>query len=323
MKFNSVKKLVTHFVTFHSLEARECFFQGCSTSFKSSPAERNSKEEKSLQAVARRHFRTKHSSAQDQVLKESYRISLPSRIVTLHEEVLTEDVSHDTGAGEGFIDTSIEMNEVPLEELHDTDIEPTRDENYFFNDSADYYNRLVNFKFVPQSTVQEIAVSNLRNLKMMLEAQKKRLERCLVELPYAISETEKEKVVKEVVEDDWFLLAQSKLSSEYKRTRYVTDHMQYVEPKELVLNSKKVKEGAKKDVLHYVPVTQSIKALLEDETLNKLLLLSTDQKEQGADYAEVKHGNIYKTNRFFKENPNAIGIILYSDAVEIKAWILK
>lgn len=126
--------------------------------------------------------------------------------------------------------------------------------------------------------------------------------------------------MQEVIEENPFLKAQKKLDSEHKRTKYVQDNMKYISPREIVLNPEQVRLGKRKDVIHYVPITETMKILLEDETFNLIHCPNTDQ-EENAVLSEMKQGSIFKTNPYFKENPSACGIILYSDAVEIKGTV--
>ena len=113
----------------------------------------------------------------------------------------------------------------------------------------------------------------------MLNVQEGKLKECFNKLPYNITEDQTKTVIKEVIEDDLFVIAQQKLNSEFKRTRYIQENMTYIEPREIILNSREVRLGAKKEVIHYVPVTESLKALLEDESFNNLLANSNPRQE--------------------------------------------
>ena len=55
--------------------------------------------------------------------------------------------------------------------------------------------------------------------------------------------------------------------------------MKYIPPREIVLNATKVKLGAKKDVVHYIPLQESMKTLLEDESFSDLISMKNYSKE--------------------------------------------
>ena len=96
--------------------------------------------------------------------------------------------------------------------------------------------------------------------------------------------------------------------------------MVYVAPKEIVLNKQEVRNGVKKESLHYVSVVESFRAILQDVSFNKMM----SQKKQvhnDISIADLKDGTVYKNNGYFCANPEAYGMILYSDAVELKGSI--
>ena len=58
------------------------------------------------------------------------------------------------------------------------------------------------------------------------------------------------------VENSAFLRAQTKLDSEYKRTKYVRDNMKYIATVEVLLNKEDVRRGEKKEVFNDVSVVE-------------------------------------------------------------------
>ena len=186
MRFTNTKGLITHYTNFHSLEDRDCIFSSCNSSFKSSRALKNSKEDKSAQNVIRRHFRTKHIQADQLILKESFRLVPPVLVVPdpNDESQVNLEVEPD------LPDQALDHEDIYEPEDVDNILfnEPEFNETYFLDDFSDYYNQLVNFKFIPQSTVQDIAESNLKNTKRMLEVQQIKLRECLNNLPQNITD---------------------------------------------------------------------------------------------------------------------------------------
>ena len=81
-----------------------------------------------------------------------------------------------------------------------------------------------------------------------------------------------------------------------------------------------MKEGKKKDCNHYVPMTESFRALIEDQSMIKMMQMKTtapavDTEDQLSD---LKDGTIYKNSDFFNSHPDAFTAMIYSDGVEIK-----
>ena len=198
---------------------------------------------------------------------------------------------------------------------NDTDEPEELDEDYFLEYYSDFMNRLSNFKFIPQSTVQDIASEYISNSRRSLENRKVSLKKSLSSLT-EISQEEKDKIIEDL-EDDTFLNAQVKLGTEYKRLKYIKENKNYVAPEEITLNKEEVRLGAKKDVYHYIPIVSSIKTLLQDDSFNKMMDLN-DHVPQDDKIVDLKDGTLYKNSSFFQANPDAYSILLYSDAVELK-----
>ena len=306
---------MSHWNSFHSSETRDCIFFGCTTTF-------------STQKVGQNHFRLQHKHTKKLTLKNrhlveplastsgvcSTAVDMPGHQSAENLEELRDD-RFDLGEeiyGEADFDV-IENSD----SSNETESEKQSSEEFYMFYYADFLNRLTNFKFIPQATVTEIAEEYLSNTQKSLKNREVLLRKSLQSIAQ-ISENDIEKVVKEVLVNDKFLLAQSNLNSEYKRTKFVQEKMQYVSPVEIILNEDEVRLGKKKDVLHYIPLTHSIKVLLEDPSLNKMLALNTGGSKNNGKICDVKDGTAYRENIFFKENPDAYSILLYSDAVELK-----
>ena len=189
-------------------------------------------------------------------------------------------------------------------------------EKYFLDYYADFLNRLVHEKFIPQTTVQDISEEYLENTKKAQEVRDKQLRNLLQEMESTTRE-EIDRISKNLIDDDFFLKAQKQLNTKYKRTKYVKDNMQYVAPIEILLNDAEVKSGAKKDVIHYIPLKEAVKNLMEDKTVIEMFRSKKPVSKEGV-IADIIDGSIYKSNPFFEANEDALGLILYSDGVELK-----
>ena len=188
-------------------------------------------------------------------------------------------------------------------------------EKYFLEYYADFLNRLVHEKFIPQTTVQDIADEYYENTRKAKITREKALRQSLEKIPN-ISQDSINDIVKKVLDDDCFLKAQEQLRTQYKRTKYVRENMHYVAPIEILLNKSEVERGEKKDVIHYIPLIESIKNLMEDRSVMKML--DNQRNDKKSVIADIMDGSCDKSNSFFQDNENTVGLILYSDGVELK-----
>ena len=126
-----------------------------------------------------------------------------------------------------------------------------------------------------------------------------------------------ERRVKDVTSQDAFLTAQMSLDSEYKRVNYLKENFVYVEPKGIIFNPKEVKSGCEpKAAMHYVPIDQTVMNIVQDSTFMKVTEMDIGAKASNL-LRDIKDGEMYKNNPYFQENPDALVLILYSDAVEL------
>ena len=132
-----------------------------------------------------------------------------------------------------------------------------------------------------------------------------------------ISEADVKKVLDDVHGDDIFLEAQSKLDSDYKIKQYLKEKFIHVSPVEIVLNPKEVKNKTEsKAVIHYVPIINTFKNLIQDPSFIDVME-SNVQNSDTETFKDVKDGHLYRNNPFFKLNPSAYTMMIYSDAIEL------
>ena len=297
-QFCSINELLKHLNTVHHGEARACIFEGCQKKFGS-------------YSTSRHHFRIVHSLGGD--LKPIHKVaSVSSEMVVLNQIDILDDnlepsVEEDSG----------EYEHSDIETLEDLVIEDcdVESDNYFSLYYADFVNRLAHYKFIPYSTVQEITDEYLKNSKKSQEVSQRRLRQSL--LTARIPEQEIEVIVDKVVKDDFFIKAQEALNTEYKRTKFIHENMKYIAPVEIILNPSEVQKGLKKDSFHYIPLEQSLRALVQDESYVNMCEKVAPKHSIGKQN-DLLDGSLYKDNKFFKNNHNALALVLYSDAVELK-----
>ena len=307
--FPSIEKLMTHLINFHQAESRECIFLGCSSKF---PAGKTS--------TARNHFSSKHKKTNQLVLKPRHIIGRPFEACEVGsgsiEAIADDDVVNDEMECGQY---SNESDLYTAEDLDDID-EHTRNENdsnYFMMQYEDYMNRLCNTKYIPHTTVQEISNEYLANSLKSQEVKEKKLRSSLQSVPQ-MTESQINKIVQEVIEDDDFLKAQRELNTGFKRTKFIQKNFNYIPPIEIVLNKEAVLQGEVKDCVHYVPVTESFCALMEDKSLSDVLERSRNTPKKSSDIIkDLTDGEMFKKNQYFKDNPGALAGHFYSDSVEL------
>ena len=316
-QFDNLSLLMTHWNCFHSNENRDCIFLDCNSTF-------------DVRSTSRQHFRTQHKLKNKMELKQRHLVQGSGilhigGLATSSNDPASLAAVGAEGDGHFSIVESADYDDehFALLETFEEDLEDKEDteekENYYLKYYADYLNRLTTFKYVPASTVQEMAEEYLSNTTKSLERREHLLRKSLGKIN-GIDQAEVERVVKEVIHNDQFLDAQIKLSTDYKRKKFIKENMSYVAPQEIVMNKQEVKEGKRKEVVHYIPVTETFKTLVEDPTMIKMMNLKTAGKNVVEDNKlhDLRDGSVFKTNEFFVANPEAFTVMLYSDGVEIK-----
>ena len=305
-KFSNTQELMKHYNSFHATEDRYCIFAECNVKFKSS-----------CPKSALNHFRIKHKQTGHLTLKPMYLLQSANNAAEFQSPRNFSDLDRDAYDAESDIGTG--LYDVPdLAGLDDENLEAQASENdaeYYLEFYADFLNRLCHVKFVPQSTIQEIVEELIRNSRKSLNRQEILLRKMLVQK--GIEKIEIDEIIKKVIEEDPFLKAQETLNSEYKRNRFIQELDLYAKPEEIVLNKAEVLKGNKKDVYHYVPIIKSLIALHNDKTFQDVVQRNRRPLNSDIKIKDIKDGQHYSNNPFFQAYPDAYGIMMYSDAVEI------
>lgn len=300
--FSKTTELTSHMNIRHKLEFRDCVFKDCDTKFNPNAASRN-------------HFRQKHYTQNKVALKPVH---------------LLVEVSEENEQGGGDIaevddgiwdDASSDCEDGNVEDGNDEDEniescqEESKDDDYFLMAYADFINRLITYKFIPVTSVKAIATEFLNQSQRSCEGREAALRKSLSKIP-SLTTAQIEQIVLENAEDP-FLKAQEELSSEFKRNKFMEENFKFVKPLEIVLNKDEVKNGAHKDCIHYVPIIEALKALVEDESFNKMILMAEEEDVHEDTLKDVRDGTAYKKNLYFRHNPDALAIMMYSDGVEL------
>ena len=301
----SIQALTSHINTRHRLENRDCVFFHCETRFKPNVNSRN-------------HFRLKHYKPNKTKLKtvhviDKSPINVPLNVLDDNFPDSNEDLyeleERDNDEEEDSVDED-ENLDIICDENSETD-------DHYLMAYADFINRLITYKFIPVTSVKDIATEFLSQSRRSNKYKEKVLKDSLKKIPN-LTEDQINQIVRENINDP-FTRAQEELSSEFKRTKFMEEKFKLVQPKEIILNKEEVKKGAPKDCIHYVPIIDTLKVLLEDPSFEKSLNMEADNSEGREEgfLKDVKDGKVYENSRFFRDNPDAVAIMLYSDGVEL------
>ena len=296
--FSQTTELTSHINIRHKLEYRDCIFKDCDTKFNPNAASRN-------------HFRLKHYIKNKVALKSVHLIE--EVVQTPYLEGIEQGEVDNTEVEDGMRDdTSSDGEDENIECCQ----EESKDDDYFMMAYADFINRLITYKFIPVTSVKAIAAEFLNQSHRSCEGREAALRKSLSRIP-SLTTAQIEQIVLENSEDP-FTRAQEELSSEFKRSKFMEENFKFVKPLEIVLNKEEVKNGARKDCVHYVPIIEAIKVLVEDESYNKVITMAEEDDIHNENILkDVRDGIAYKQNLYFRENPDALAIMMYSDGVEL------
>ena len=298
-RFGSIKELVKHVNNFHHNETRVCVFERCDQIFNAG-------------SVSRNHFQKKHFKLQSLTLKPACKIPGGG----LQVEDADDIVQDETGCMLVAADMP-EMDELCFsdEELVDAKEEDENRELQFQMAYADFLNRLTSYHHVPLKTVRIVATEYILMTKKALAVRDASLGAALSKCSNLSDECIAD-ITAEVSKNDHCLQVMEMLVSEHRRMQFLGEHFKLVMPMEITLNPDQVKLGKAKDCIHYIPITCGLKTLLEDKTYCQVIDRERNDLKK-APLEDVKDGLAFKQNNFFIENPDAVSLLLYSDAVEV------
>ena len=315
-KFSDIQSLMTHINNYHKKETRECIFDQCLVKFSAGQT-----------SAATKHFREKHTKLNQLKLKSKYKIIHDQQNQTHNVidsgNVINEcstfdadDLPSDCPYSDEFLD-SLSTNASAPEGDGSQESDGVGDQ-YLLKHLADFLNRMTSVNFIPNSTVQEIFEEYLEQFKRSKALTEMKLRKALREIASLNDETI-EKVVEVTFGDDFFLKAQQELGSIFKREKFIHENFNFVAPVEIVLNPDYKRSGEHKDVIHYVPVLESLRNLLEDKSFCSVIEHLREEKVV-ADIGilrDLMDGKAFQSNTYFVQNPDAYCGHFYSDSIEL------
>ena len=315
-KFSDIPSLMTHIINHHKGEARECIFDQCVVKFSAGQT-----------SAATKHFREKHKKLDKINLKSKYKTNLEEQPLQLEvesntsvEEWITLDLDDRHPSDDPYSDDFLKT--LDIEEVESaSDCLPGSDDDTDYNvlkHLADFLNRMSSVNFIPNSTIQEIFEEYMEQFKRSKAMIEKKLRKALGEI-VSLNNEMIDKVVELTFGEDIFVKAQQELGSIFKREKFIQDNFNFVAPVEIVLNPDYMRKGERKDVVHYVPILDSLRSLLEDKSFCSIIENFREKKVIGDmnTFKDLMDGKVYQSNTYFVQNPDAYCAHFYSDSIEL------
>lgn len=190
------------------------------------------------------------------------------------------------------------------------------EDDLFLRNLAMFYLKLLSKYLVPASVIQCIVdeFKSIHSLGISFWLQK--LTTLLKD--HDIPEQKAKEIVYEIQESDIFSKCNNgSLRSDHCRTSYFKEKLNYSQPQCLHLG----KNNQNRDCsFQYVPILQTIKCLFRDELVCKEHKLTAEYLDEDASetyFKDISNGLCFKSHNLFKDDPNALRLILYQDAFEI------
>ena len=283
----SVHDLKNHLIShFERGEKVSCIFSNCAF-------------ESDNRGSMRSHFSRKHKEQDIDALKEhiiikSVEDDIPeeeSAMVRTYEEPIEPEVPELNSDG-------IENDEIDL------DIDEV-----FTKSLAICFNTWMNISGIAYSTVSQIVKEIFNSYGKGAEVTKCRVK-MLMEAE-EVSAGTIQKITEALKGNDPFEQARDQLESEFKRKKYIKNSFPNVQPVTVKLSS----ENEDPASYQYVPIKESLKLLVEDETYIKQRESDPYQPEEGQ-ITDARDGLSMKNNPFFSLNPEAVPLLLFQDELE-------
>lgn len=183
-------------------------------------------------------------------------------------------------------------------------------DNLFLNNVAIFLLKLEAQFTIPVSTIQYV-VKELENItRDSQDIINQKLEIHL--LNAGLHQSKIDEIIRDLAINNPFLCSLSELRTGHRRKKYFKDNKLYVTPIQILISEK----NGHKYYFHYVPI---------ENTLQSMFLIKSiqDYMDKNNCYPETNllrdfyDGSVCLNNQFFRENPDALKIILYQDSFEI------
>ena len=206
---------------------------------------------------------------------------------------------------------NISDEEVLEEDHEDEEQERFDNEEVFIKALAITFNTWMNISGVSYTTVNAIVKEVFGSYEKGKDFTKMKLKQKLKD--DQIEATKIEEILNVLEEDDPFCAARKELEMEKRRKRFILNKFPNVPPETIFLSSE---AESRRETMQYVPITKSLKLLLEDQTYIKQKLEDPYNPEEDV-IKDTRDGACFQENEFFQNNPDAVPLVVFQDELEI------
>ena len=122
------------------------------------------------------------------------------------------------------------------------------------------------------------------------------------------------RILEEIDLSDPFAEAREELESELSRKKYLKKEFAHAAPISVRLNTDNLAE--KPETMQYVPIKESLKILLEDDTFLRQKATDPYFPEENI-VKDCRDGLTFQQNEFFKQNPTSVPLVIFQDELEV------
>ena len=300
-KFKTVRDLKIHITSVHTdkMQEVECIFCGCS--FR---ADRT--------GTLRSHFSRKHPIQQVHNLKSDVveNVDGPEcqEFSTVDQMETTESLRSEMGTN-----LNIDMAESLDCDESEEDAECENDSQLLFTKAlCIQFNNWSNVLNIAYTTVNLIVSEVFNSYQQGVEVTKNKIANLM--RGDGMTADEIKKILDRMDIKDPFSVARSEIENEVNRKKFITNEFAYAAPISVRLNTDDMRE--KPETLQYIPIKETLKILLEDETF--LSQKNSDPYFHEDDVVkDCRDGLNFRQNEFFKQNPTAVPLLLFQDELEV------
>ena len=207
------------------------------------------------------------------------------------------------------------INVIP-EEVNEEDVsenceDEISNEEIFVKALSIQFNTWMNISNIPWTTVSQIVQHFFGSYDKGVDYITSQVKKVLASIN--VHESIIENIVTDIRLNDPFKKAKELLVAEADRVRYIKDNFSYVASQTEPLRDENGKIGA---YYQYVPVPETLRVVLESDDYISQKRSDPYFHEHGI-IKDIRDGEVYRGSQFWNDNPEAEGLILFSDELEV------
>ena len=203
------------------------------------------------------------------------------------------------------VDLSVQNEENNIEDIEGTN---HSEKDLFVQNIAQLYLKLESEFLIPTKNVEYInnAINDIyeQGQKIML----KNLTKSLESENFTLDKINQ--IAKLIMDHHPMHNTQKNLGTKHLCKTYYKNRFDYIEPVAIEIDEKKNTH------FMYVPIKKTLKSVWKDKSVKNELKITHEIRDDDL-LVDVTDGTVFKTNIFFKENPESLKIQLYQDSFEI------